>query len=106
MVASNQEIKYDLPYMEAVRDHYFSSTANSLAPYRLFAHYVRDRDQILIEETKSPILTDNQPALEYYFLKAPIRTRIKSKHNAEKLLLNRITGCDTFCQQEILKLIE
>jgi predicted membrane-bound spermidine synthase len=106
MVASNQEIKYDLPYMEAVAHQYLSSTANTLAPHGLFASYVRDRNQILSEETVSPILTDLKPGLEYYFLNAPIRTRIKSKGNIEKLVLNRISGCDTFCQQKILKLVE
>jgi hypothetical protein len=77
-----------------------------LAPDRLFASYVRDRNQILSDETKSPILSDLKPGLEYYFLNAPIRTPIRSKGNLEELLLNRITGCDTLCQQEILKLVE
>lgn len=106
MVAGNQEIQYDMPYLEAVSQRYLSNTGNSLAPHRLFASYVRDRSQILSEETNSPILTDLHPGLEYYFLNAPVRTRIKSKGNIEKILLNRISGCDTFCQQTILKFVE
>lgn len=106
MVASNQEIKYDLPYIQTVADQYFASTSNSLSPYRLFTNYVRDRNQILLEETETPVLTDLKPGLEYYFLNMPIRTRIKSKGVLEELVLNRITGCDTFCQQEIFELVE
>jgi spermidine synthase len=106
IIASSQKITYDLSYMQTVANQYFSSTGNGLAPYRLFASYVRDRDQILLEETKALILTDLQPSLEYYFLNAPIRTPIRSRGNFEELLLNRISGCDTFCQQEVLKLVE
>jgi hypothetical protein len=106
MVASNQEIKYDLPYIRTVADDYFASTSNALSPYRLFTNYVRDRNQILLEEAESPILSDLKPGLEYYFLNTPIRTRIKSKGVLEELVLNRITGCDTFCQQEIFELVE
>lgn len=106
MIASNQKIIYDQSYMQTVAAHYLSSTANGLAPQRLFASYVRDRDQILADESRSRILTDLKPGLEYYFLNAPIRTPIRSRGNFEELLLNRITGCDTFCQQEILKLVE
>jgi spermidine synthase len=106
MIASNQKIKYDLSYMQTVADQYLSSTANGLAPHRLLASYVRDHNQILADESRSRILTDLKPGLEYYFLNAPIRTPIRSKGNFEKLLLNRIAGCDTFCQQEILKLVE
>jgi len=106
IIASNRKIKYDLPYMQTIANQYFSSTANGLEPYRLFASYVRDRTQILSDETKSPILTDLKPGLEYYFLNTPIRTPIRSKGNFEELLLNRIAGCDTFCQQEVLKLVE
>ena len=106
MIASNQKIKYDLPYMQTVAAQYLSRTGNELAPDRLFASYVRDRNQILADETESRILSDLRPGLEYYFLNAPVRTPIRSKGNFEELLLNRITGCDTFCQQEILKLVE
>jgi hypothetical protein len=106
VISSNRKIKYDLPYMQTIANQYFSSTANGLEPYRLFASYVRDRTQILSDETKSPILTDLKPGLEYYFLNTPIRTPIRSKGNFEELLLNRIAGCDTFCQQEVLKLVE
>jgi spermidine synthase len=106
MIVSNQKIKYDLPYMQTVANKYLSTTGNRLAPDRLFASYVRDRNQILSDETKSPILSDLKPGLEYYFLNAPVRTPIRSKGNLEELLLNRITGCDTLCQQEILKLVE
>jgi len=106
MIASNQKIQYDLSYMQMVANQYLSSTGNGLAPHQLFASYVRDRNQILSDETKSPILSDLKPGLEYYFLNAPIRTPIRSKGNLEELLLNRITGCDTLCQQEILKLVE
>ncbi|HZJ25320.1 MAG TPA: hypothetical protein VFD54_18520, partial [Anaerolineales bacterium] len=106
IIASNQMIKYELPYMQTVANQYFSSTANELAPYRLLASYVRDRNQILSDETNSPILTDLKPGLEYYFLNPPIRTPIRSKGNFEELLLNRIAGCDTFCKQEILKFVE
>lgn len=106
IIAGSQKITYDLPYMQTVANQYFSSTGNGLAPYRLFASYVRDRNQILAEETKSPILTDLRPGLEYYFLNAPVRTSIKSKGNFEEFLLNRIAGCDTFCQQETLKFVE
>ena len=106
IVAGNQEIKYDLPYMQRVADQYHSSTSNVLRPYALFTNYVRSADQILLEEGTAPILTDLRPGLEYYFLNEPIRTHIYSKGNLEELVLNRITGCDTFCQQEILKLTE
>ena len=106
IIASNQKITYELSYMNTVTHQYFSSTGNNLAPYRLFRSYVRDRNQILSEETNSPILTDLRPGLEYYFLNTPIRTPIRSKGNFEELLLNRIAGCDTFCQQEIRKFVE
>jgi len=84
----------------------FSSTDNGLAPYRLFGSPVRDRNQILSEETRSPILTDLQAGLAYYFPYAPVRTSIRSKGNFEELLLNRIAGCDTFCPQDVLKFVE
>jgi spermidine synthase len=106
IIASNQKIQYDLSYMQTVANQYLSSTGNGLAPHLLFASYVRDHNQILSDETESQILTDLKPGLEYYFLNTPIRTPIRSKGNFEELLLNRITGCDTFCQQEILKLVE
>jgi predicted membrane-bound spermidine synthase len=106
MIASNQKIIYDRPYMQTVAAQYLSSTGNELAPQRLFASYVRDGNQILAEESRSRILTDLKPGLEYYFLNAPIRTPIRSRGNFEELLLNRITGCDTFCQQEILRFVE
>jgi predicted membrane-bound spermidine synthase len=106
LVASNAELHYDLAYMDSVARHYSSQTGNPLGPHGLFASYVRDRNQILAEETKTPVLTDLKPGLEYYFLNAPIRTRIKSKGNVEKFILNRISGCDTVCQQEILSLVE
>lgn len=106
IIASSQKITYDLSHMQTVANQYFSSTANELAPYRLFASYIRDRNQIPPDVTKSPILTDLQPDLEYYFLNAPIVTPIRSKGNFEELLLNRIAGCDTFCQQEILNFVE
>lgn len=106
IIASSQKITYDLSYMQTVANQYFSNTGNGLAPYQLFASYVRDRNQILSDETKSPILSDLQPGLEYYFLNAPIRTPVRSNGNFEELLLNRIAGCDTFCQQEVLKLVE
>ncbi|HET9588241.1 MAG TPA: fused MFS/spermidine synthase [Anaerolineales bacterium] len=106
MVASNQEIIYDLLYMQAAADQYSSETSHTLTPHRLFSNYVRDRDQILVEEIRVPVLTDLKPGLEYYFLNAPIRTPIRSKGNIEKLVLNRISGCDTFCQQSILELVE
>jgi hypothetical protein len=106
MIASNQKIIYDQSYMQTVAARYLSLTANELAPQRLFASYVRDRNQILADESRSRILTDLKPGLEYYFLNAPIRTPIRSRGNFEELLLNRITGCDTFCQQEILKFVE
>ena len=106
MVAGNGRLGYDLPYMQTVARGYFSSTANELAPVRLLASYIRDRNQILSEERDSRLLTDLKPGLEYYFLNAPPRTPIRSKGNFEELLLNRITGCDTFCQQQILTLVE
>lgn len=106
IVASNDRIVYHYPYMDEVSRHYFSVSGNSLSPQRILSTYLRDRTQILVEEQEAPILTDLQPGLEYYFLNAPIRTRIRSRGNFEELLLDRIAGCDQACRQQMLDLLE
>ena len=112
VIASSHEINYDLGYMETIRKDYLagigssfkSANESALEPMELFARFARSREQILSDERKTPILTDTKPALEFYFLNAPDKRPVYPKENARELFLQRITGCDSICQQDILDL--
>jgi spermidine synthase len=112
VVASNQQIQYNLTYMESIdqkyikdmRDFLKPGTEKSLLPQYLFSGFLRNREQIILDEKKSPILTDFKPELEYYFLKSPVKKAIWLKGDFRTILIPRIQGCDQPCQQEIFNL--
>jgi predicted membrane-bound spermidine synthase len=110
VVASNQTIQFDLPYMETLAANYIGvsdsitneQTAENISPKSLLAQFARSHEQIISDEKKIPVLTDTNPWLEYYFLNTPERTPVWPKGDSRKEFLNRITGCDSACQSEIL----
>lgn len=111
VVASNDTIQFDLPYMETLSTNYIAisknftdeQTADNINPKSLLAQFARSHAQIISDEKKIPLLTDTNPWLEYYFLNTPKRTPVWPKGDSRKEFLSRITGCDSACQLEILK---
>jgi len=112
VIASNQKIQYNLPYMESIEQNYAAEmsaflkpgTEKKLSPKYLLSEFLRDRAQIITDEKKSPILSDLKPELEYYFLKPPIKKAIWLKGDFRTILIPRIQTCDQICQQEIFDL--
>ena len=112
VIASNQQIQYNLTYMESIEQKYVTNMSNflkpgtekKLSPKYLLSEFLRDRRQIISDEKKSPILSDLKPELEYYFFDPPIRRAIWLKGNFRTILLPRIQACNQLCQQEILDL--
>jgi predicted membrane-bound spermidine synthase len=112
IIASNSKIQYDQPYMEIITKNYFESmgeflkpgTEENLRPKVLLSKFIRDREQILSDEKKAPVLSDLRPALEYYFLNPPIKRPIWPKDDVRENFIARIKGCNLSCAQEILKL--
>lgn len=84
MVAGNREIEFDREYLEIgyaayteSNDGIFTDRAyNSLKPDVIFKNYVGDRNCILEKDTDTPILTDTNPWLEYYYFSPPSRRPI------------------------------
>ena len=70
----------------------------------LLSYFVRDREQILADEKKSPVLSDLKPGLEYYFFDTPDKRPIWPKSDLRETFIPRIQGCDAQCQQEIYDL--
>jgi len=111
VVASNDRIQFDLPYMETLATNYIAvsnnftnkQTAENINPKSLLAQFARSHAQIISDEKKIPVLTDTNPWLEYYFLSTPKRIPVWPKGDSRKEFLSRITGCDPACQLEILK---
>jgi spermidine synthase len=103
IIASNQAIHYDFAYMESITENYLTRMENSLKPgtqdtlqpMSLLSKFTRNRDRILIDEEKSPILLDLKPALEYYFFTPPIKKPIWLKDDIQVVLIPRIKNCNS-----------
>jgi spermidine synthase len=112
VIASNQQIQYNLTYMESIKQNYVTDMSNILKPGTekklslkyLLSEFLRDREQIISDEKESPILSDLKPELEYYFFNPPIKKPIWLKGNFRTILIPRIQACDQLCQQEIINL--
>jgi predicted membrane-bound spermidine synthase len=112
VIASNQQIQYNLTYMESIKQNYVTDMSNilkpgtekKLSPKYLLSEFLRDREQIISDEKESPILSDLKPELEYYFFNPPIKKPIWLKGNFRTILIPRIQACDQLCQQEIINL--
>jgi hypothetical protein len=113
VIASNHQIQYNLPYMESIKQTYITSMDNSLKPSAedillpksLLSKFLRGREQIILDEKKSPVLSDFKPMLEYYFLNPPVKKAVWLKGDYQTILIPRIQGCDQPCRQEISNLI-
>ena len=85
IVAGNSEIKFDQAYMVTGYSAYtelnngiFGDVVyESLKPEAIFSQYVGDRNCILEKDTDTPILTDTNPWLEYYYFSPPSRRPIR-----------------------------
>ncbi len=109
-VAGKQTIYYDLPYMRTAAERYISvaqpysvpDLAVSLLPEDILYDFLRDRTQILVEESDTPLLTDSTPWLEYYLFFEPVfHENQRHQLDAWQGFLSRITGCDAACRESI-----
>ena len=84
MIASNSPIHYDTAYMEKASADYATLARHIFGPdftaipeiEQNLRQFLRDQNQILIEETTTPILNDSHPILEYYLFKKPAKREI------------------------------
>lgn len=79
IVAGNHPLTFDRPYMDSIVKEYLNSTgiipksaADTMNPIKILHRHLRNHDQILAQEINTPILTDMNPWLEYYYFHAPI----------------------------------
>ncbi len=85
VVAGNHEIEFDQAYMakgysaytEFNNGIFADAVYESLKPEAIFSQYVGDRNCILKKDTDTPILTDTNPRLEYYYFSPPSRRPIR-----------------------------
>lgn len=100
VIASNQSLQYDVAYMETIMENYLiaseayydSTKIEAIQPEYLLSKYIRSSQQILSDERKNPVLTDNDPWLEYYFFNEPNRMPVWSKGSSSEDFLNRIVN--------------
>ena len=111
LVVSNEPIHYDLEYMQAAAQAYLTETAGSvdpltidqLIPVNIFSRFIRDRAQISVEEKGTPVLTDLDPWLEYYYLHGVIKNPSAIQSETLAAFIQRIGGCDATCRDEITR---
>ncbi len=85
VVAGNREIQFDQAYMttgyaaytERNNGIFADVVKESLKPEAIFSQYIGDRNCILEKDKDTPILTDSNPRLEYYYFSAPSRRPIR-----------------------------
>jgi predicted membrane-bound spermidine synthase len=112
LVVSDDPIHYDLEYMQAAAQAYLTETAGSvdphtmdqLTPVNILSKFIRDRAQISVEEKGTPVLTDLDPWLEYYYLHRSIKNPSTIQNETLAAFIHRIGGCDASCQAEITRL--
>jgi hypothetical protein len=110
-IASNQPIQYDMEYMNGAKVDFAelgasfvdATTIQATDPRNVFERFIRDRGQILDEEQGTPILKDFSPWLEYYLFHKPKGYTKVLTETTLTSYINRIHGCDTSCQQRILR---
>jgi hypothetical protein len=93
MVASNNTIFYDTDYMNQAAVSYANLTGEiygsdgrvSLDPLSTLDFFLRDQDQILVDEKQKDILLDMAPQLEYFLFVRPTKEEI---HRNPELILN------------------
>ncbi|HET9908050.1 MAG TPA: fused MFS/spermidine synthase, partial [Anaerolineales bacterium] len=84
MIASNNPIQYDRAYMEnasadfddLAKSIYGSDFAAIPDVEHNLSFFLRDQNQILIEESGTPVLDDSHPLLEYFLFRKPARREI------------------------------
>lgn len=80
LAAGNQHFEYDRQYLESAYTAYTTNSQGLFAdsmyemikPDDVLSKFVADRDCIQTREADSPVLTDMNPWLEYYFFRPPI----------------------------------
>jgi hypothetical protein len=85
MVAGNEPIRYDPAYMKKGLDAYLTNGdgvystgfSTSLQTDEIFNIFIGDRECIMNDAIKPPILTDMNPWLEYYFFREPYDKRLR-----------------------------
>lgn len=84
VIASNSPILYDIEYMEKASNDYGNLPRNIFGPdftaipevEQNLSYFLRDQNQILLDESDTSILSDSHPILEYYLFKRPGRREI------------------------------
>ena len=89
MIASNSPIQYDRAYMDQAVTSYstlaqsvFGDSIPAPSSKDVLSKFLRNREQILIDEKKSKILHDVTPWLEYYFFTSPINKEISTSQQS------------------------
>lgn len=80
VVAGNKPLEYDREYIQDVYEIYLDNSkgiysiaaSGTLAPEKILGRYVSDKAGILFNETNTPILTDMNAWLEYYYFHKPL----------------------------------
>lgn len=98
VVAGNQPIIYHTEYMEQTAQSYANLTKEiygpdgvvSLSTLSALKFFLRDRDQILMDEMGQPILRDMNPLLEYYFFVKPVKEEIQRSPDVILNFENRV----------------
>lgn len=80
VVGANQPYEFDRAYMQTAYSHYLSVSdgllgsfaAETMDPSKALQRKRADGQGVLLSEKNTPILTDMNPLLEYYYFHAPI----------------------------------
>ncbi len=100
-VASSLPLRYDFSAMTQYSQSIQATTGISIDPFRALRGFFRNRQQIISDESASPILTDNRPLLEYYFFRWPITNPVVMQATSQMDFLSRIDHCDLLCLQKL-----
>ena len=112
-VGADRPLEYGLEYMERASRAYLNIAGESLAPEAslaleprtLLSEFLRDQGQIALDERETPLLSDLEPYLEYYYLAKLAVKPIRFPPEMRAAFRRRISGCDSACQDEVLRLM-
>ncbi|HUG34358.1 MAG TPA: fused MFS/spermidine synthase [Anaerolineales bacterium] len=87
LAAGNEHLEYDRQYLEIAYTAYITNSQGLFAdsmyeminPDDVLSKFVADRNCIQSREADSPILTDLNPWLEYYFFRPPIEHQLRCR---------------------------
>lgn len=97
ILASNRPLDYSLPAFDQRAQH----AGLSIHASEVMGLFKRDQISILEREANTPLLSDMDPHLEYYFLRIPPSRGPRLDRAAFKRFVERIEGCDEVCQVQI-----